>query len=83
MVTLNGLRVGYGYQTWILSSDRGQFMMVGLGFQRVATDPQTQVVITVFSNPEVTIPARVTQSYEAEFQQLFNAVVSQAEKGEL
>jgi hypothetical protein len=41
------------------------------------------VVITVFSNPEVTIPARVTQSYEAEFQQLFNAVVSQAEKGEL
>ena len=83
MVTLNGLRVGYGYQTWILSSDRGQFMMVGLGFQRVAADPQTQVVITVFSNPEVTIPARVTQSYEAEFQQLFNAVVSQAEKGEL
>lgn len=83
MVTLNGLQVGYGYQTWILSSDRGQFMMVGYGFQRVAADPQTEVVITVFSNPAVTIPARVSRSYEAEFQQFFNAVVSQAEKGEL
>jgi len=82
-VTLNGLDVGYGYQTWILSSERRQFMMVGLGFQRVAADPQTEVVVTVFSNPAVTIRGRLVGGYETEFQELFKAVVGQAQKSEL
>jgi CubicO group peptidase (beta-lactamase class C family) len=82
-VTLNGLQLGYGYQTWILSSERGQFMMVGYGFQRVAADPKTEVAITVFSNAAVTIPARVSRTYEAEFQELFKAAVRQAEAGAL
>lgn len=82
-VTLNRLQLGYGYQTWILSSDRRQFMMVGYGFQRVAADPKTEVLITVFSNAGVTIAARKSAPYEAEFQELFKAAVSQAERGEL
>jgi CubicO group peptidase (beta-lactamase class C family) len=82
-VTLNGLELGYGYQTWILSSERRRFMMAGYGFQRVAADPQTEVVVTVFSNVAVTIPARVSRMYEAEFQELFKAAVRQAEAGEL
>jgi hypothetical protein len=82
-VTLNRLPIGYGYQTWILSSERWQFMMVGYGFQRVAGDPKTGVVITVLSDPAVTIDARRSGPYEAEFQQLFKAVVGQAEAGEL
>jgi len=82
-VTLNGMDVGYGYQTWVLPGNRGQFMMVGLGFQRVAADPQTEVVVTVFSNPAVTIRGRLVGGYATEFQELFNALVSQAQKGEL
>jgi CubicO group peptidase (beta-lactamase class C family) len=80
---LNRLELGYGYQTWIISSERRQFMMVGLGFQRVAADPKTEVVITVFSDPRLTIAARKTAPYDAEFQELFKAVVRQAEAGEL
>ena len=80
---LNRLELGYGYQTWIISSERRQFMMVGLGFQRVAADPKTEVVITVFSDPRLTIAARKTAPYDAEFQVLFKAVVRQAEAGEL
>jgi CubicO group peptidase (beta-lactamase class C family) len=82
-VTLNRLPIGYGYQTWILSSERRQFMMVGYGFQRVAGDPKTGVVIAALSDPAVTIAGRRSGPYEAEFQQLFKAVVGQAEAGEL
>lgn len=54
-VRLNRLELGYGYQTWIISSERRHFMMVGIGFQRVAADPKTEVVITVLSDPRLTI----------------------------
>jgi CubicO group peptidase (beta-lactamase class C family) len=82
-VTLHKLQLGYGYQTWILSSERRQFMMVGYGLQRIAADPKTEVVITVFSRASVTIAARKVAAYQDEFLQLFKAVVSQAEAGEL
>jgi CubicO group peptidase (beta-lactamase class C family) len=82
-ITLNRLQLGYGYQTWILSSERRQFMLAGYGFQRVAADPETEVVITVFSNTAVTTAERLAHKYEAEFQELFKAAVRQAEAGEL
>jgi len=42
---VNGHKLGYGYQVWLLPSDRRQFALIGIYGQTILIDPVRHVVL--------------------------------------
>jgi CubicO group peptidase (beta-lactamase class C family) len=70
---VNGRRLGYGYQTWLLPGDRRQFALRGIYGQTMLIDPLTRTVLV----HTAARPSARDSAGEAELTALWNALVAQ------